>query len=348
LNNGTQFSPYQTFDKAASVAVSGQRILAAAGTYGGSDFTMPIPDGVTVDRSGTTGTVIFHPTASRSLVFAGSGVLSNVQVQGFYAPLAATAGTQTVTNVTSVTPQSSITVTGSANMTLNQCSINGTFTASGIPLIVADSTSTLHVNGGSYMGDPSSCSSSVLGTGIQGKDSSTVTIMNGSFSQYFNFAVEYRGNGSLTMQGTQVTFSCGYVVSFQNMQVGGTATLTNISLAGVILGGGSGALSVRGSTFTGAYALAIVTSASPLMTYDFGTAGSPGGNHFENTTSKGILIFGGAPIVDASGNTWVPNNQGSDAQGHYTVGLTSASPSVMGSSTSGRNMQVGGTAVVRL
>jgi hypothetical protein len=44
--------------------------------------------------------------------------------------------------------------------------------------------------------------------------------------------------------------------------------------------------------------------------------------------------------VDASGNTWVPNTQNSDAQGHYAVGTSL-------SGVSGRNVTLTATSTVR-
>jgi hypothetical protein len=54
---------------------------------------------------------------------------------------------------------------------------------------------------------------------------------------------------------------------------------------------------------------------------DFGTIASPGGNDFSGNTDDGVQIDGnfGARLITAVGNTWRPNVQGADAQGHYAV-----------------------------
>jgi hypothetical protein len=54
--------------------------------------------------------------------------------------------------------------------------------------------------------------------------------------------------------------------------------------------------------------------------YDLGTPADPGNNHFETTIYNAIFMRGSASTVNASGNTWVPNEQGADGAGHYAVG----------------------------
>lgn len=64
-------------------------------------------------------------------------------------------------------------------------------------------------------------------------------------------------------------------------------------------------------------------------TVDFGTAASPGNNSINSgQTVTGINIVNVNKLVNASGNTWVPNTQGASATGTYTVGsaVTTATP----------------------
>ena len=63
---------------------------------------------------------------------------------------------------------------------------------------------------------------------------------------------------------------------------------------------------------------------------DLGDASDPGGNTLEATT-RVLSIQGSAYDVSAVGNTWVPGEQGADAQGHYS------SPQTITGAISGRN-----------
>jgi Right handed beta helix region len=79
---------------------------------------------------------------------------------------------------------------------------------------------------------------------------------------------------------------------------------------------------VRGSTFTGNPDNQGVRIAGPSTgTYDFGTVADPGNNTFQNNNTTGLpqvyLAVGGMTLINAIGNTWMPNVGGADASGHY-------------------------------
>ena len=54
---------------------------------------------------------------------------------------------------------------------------------------------------------------------------------------------------------------------------------------------------------------------------DLGTSLDPGGNTVAGNAATGIHLgtFGGAPVINAIGNTWRASVQGADAGGHYSV-----------------------------
>ena len=58
---------------------------------------------------------------------------------------------------------------------------------------------------------------------------------------------------------------------------------------------------------------------------DLGTAADPGGNTFQNNTKYGLQsdVTGNGTAVPAVGNTWMPNVQGADANGHYATATVS-------------------------
>ena len=71
----------------------------------------------------------------------------------------------------------------------------------------------------------------------------------------------------------------------------------------------------------------VMTGAGPSTgSYDFGTVPSPGGNLFQSNSvpvagnTQGYFAVGGATLINAIGNTWMPSAGGADAAGHYAVG----------------------------
>jgi hypothetical protein len=91
---------------------------------------------------------------------------------------------------------------------------------------------------------------------------------------------------------------------------------------------GNAKVTVRGTHFIEIGGDAVSLS-SALASLDMGTATplEPGNNLFQsgaNTfTALRVTIVS---VVDASGNTWLPNVQGADAQGHYAVGTLQVGP----------------------
>jgi len=80
----------------------------------------------------------------------------------------------------------------------------------------------------------------------------------------------------------------------------------------------TGTLKMRGSTVSGN---GLGIDVFDFGVADFGTVADPGGNTFAGNTELNIDCDGnfGAGLVPAVGNTWQPNVQGADAQGHYAA-----------------------------
>jgi hypothetical protein len=76
---------------------------------------------------------------------------------------------------------------------------------------------------------------------------------------------------------------------------------------------------------------------SASSTIDLGTTADPGGNVFTGNGTSGLHIdgFGGAGTVNAVGNTWIANQQGADAGGHYSVPLAYAPVPKTGAASGG-------------
>lgn len=93
--------------------------------------------------------------------------------------------------------------------------------------------------------------------------------------------------------------------------------------AGIYLAMPSGSFRLRGSSVSGNVQHGVqidgsVTAGS--LTADLGKAADPGGNTFTGNGLAGLhSVAAPGQIVDAVGNTWIPNQQGADANGRYSV-----------------------------
>jgi hypothetical protein len=104
---------------------------------------------------------------------------------------------------------------------------------------------------------------------------------------------------------------------------GGTWSLTNVTLSGdsvFAIYVQADAMKLRGCTVTSNPMFGVYVFGG---TADFGTASSPGGNVFQGNGGVGVDLgaTSGTVTVPAIGNTWRPNVQGADAQGHYSAGI---------------------------
>ncbi|MEO8921889.1 MAG: DUF1565 domain-containing protein [Caldimonas sp.] len=78
---------------------------------------------------------------------------------------------------------------------------------------------------------------------------------------------------------------------------------------------------LRGSTVSNNAQDGVLFSQFENSAIDLGTTVDPGGNTFTGNGTTGLHIdaFGGPGTLNAVGNTWIANQQGADAGGHYSV-----------------------------
>jgi hypothetical protein len=147
-----------------------------------------------------------------------------------------------------------------------------------------------------------------------------------------NMKVNAIGGGAPV--GVSMTFQMtGGEVSnnpFTAVDVGdGTWTFTNVTFrqnGGAAVYLQNAHLVMRGCTITGNGNGIDVFDNS---TADLGTSLSPGNNTLQGNTNVGLLIdgaSGGATLVNAVGNTWNPDKQGADHNGHYSTTETVTTP----------------------
>ena len=158
-----------------------------------------------------------------------------------------------------------------------------------------------------------------------------------------------------------------------NIELDG-ATISGMVFEGILIGTG-GSLTAMASTFegNGDWAISTGISVEPAnvmirdsvftdnvpggvriksalnSSWDLGRGNDPGGNTFTGHIEGGVALDVGPAqdtlIVYASGNTWVPNVQGADENGHYSVVSGEANDVVSGY---GSNYSIDTWGVLRL
>lgn len=98
-------------------------------------------------------------------------------------------------------------------------------------------------------------------------------------------------------------------------------------------------VTLRGNTLDGGYTVCTADYTSIASQLDLGTAASPGNNILKKSGGgtaavNSFYVDAGAPVIQAVGNTWIANQQGADANGHYAAAL------VPGPVTTGPNYNV--------
>jgi hypothetical protein len=113
--------------------------------------------------------------------------------------------------------------------------------------------------------------------------------------------------------------------------VGGTVLITGCKFHDVVytalrLGGGNSVLklTMRDTDFHVGSMVnwgGIILDGKNSSVIDLGTLADPGGNTFVQTTATetALQLQPQAVTITAVGNTWTPNAEGADAQGHYSV-----------------------------
>jgi len=104
----------------------------------------------------------------------------------------------------------------------------------------------------------------------------------------------------------------------------------------------------RGTKFTNndatSTADSVILQTSLGSNLDFGTLADPGGNTFTDAnaahTALRLGVNGTAMKAKAVGNAWIPNEQGADAQGHYSAPAGAGQQLIVMNVGSGRNYQL--------
>ena len=154
---------------------------------------------------------------------------------------------------------------------------------------------------------------------------STITGSAGAAIQ--NFSTQGVGptitadGASLTNNGWGIFWNRDGSIDLRNSTISGSTSLA--FGAGLYLNMPSGSFKLRGSSVTGNVQYGVLidgTQSAGGPTADLGTAADPGGNTFTGNGLAGLRsVAATGQSVDAVGNTWIPNQQGADANGRYSL-----------------------------
>jgi hypothetical protein len=233
---------------------------------------------------------------------------------------------------------------GSASVTVQNKSVinnchateGAPFELEGTPTVIIDDSKITNTNGNAIeernTGGPS------------------VTLRNGAIIDGSASDAIVLVDGTITLNGATISNNKGAGVNLAS------AAATVNAINAVIQGNGTGIrgyndgpkISLRGTQVTGSTNDGLYLFANDGTSLDLGTASSPGGNTFagNNASDGGFANLNilstptTTPLVfSAISNTWDPNIQGADANGHFPSGTTfTASPA--SGQVNGRNVNL--------
>jgi Protein of unknown function (DUF1565) len=211
--------------------------------------------------------------------------------------------------------------------------------------LIGSSFSTLYAGGNAQLTVMDSTVNSNSSSAIR-VDGGTLNVKGGSLSAPQRSGIVATSNAAaiISVDGTRINADTGINQGKGSLQLN-NAQITAIAEAITTRSGAS--LKLRNSTLTttggSSNVIFIDTNgaATSIGTTDLGTAASPGGNTFKNTSIGSTISLvsistgtGTNATVDASGNTWLPSLQGADAAGKY------AAVDAVGPSAAGRNYYI--------
>jgi hypothetical protein len=309
---------------------------------------------------GSTGAVRFAGSSTQELAFAGSGAIRKITIDSFGTPVSAISGTQSIEAVIVTNPYGPVRLSGSAVASMKDTVISG---APGVGsdvracLARISGSAQLTMRGLSRITGSFRCdyaNEPPTSSALCASESSRVDMEDTQISgDIANAALFVEGATSMNLKNVAISFSTACygasstdIRGSANVSVSGgsygayfaVGVVENDGRPNVTIDGGTfadfgwwwrGYLKVRNATFSRHIS---VNAPVDGTTVDFGTSESPGKNHFQDGTSPNPEQFlvmnrgsSGTLSVDASGNFWIPNEQGTTASGRYAVGTTTTS-----------------------
>jgi hypothetical protein len=372
---GTADDPFATLMHAASVAMAGETIVFLDGTYE-ITATVTIPAGVALMAANTGAVTLTGNGALYNdlLSLSGDSHIEGLTLQSFgravfFGEGAAATGTLSIADSTFIDCSAiCVHLTGSSSASLSNVDvIDGA--GRGFRLD-QDAVATLDGVTMAMLGDTLIEQQGQSQLTIKNSD---LTIKPAAAFNYYCVAPNMNGVGSLTIEDSQLhgcdtairgsipesmtltrveisDMSFGIELGYGFGGLGGTIRITDsdfhdFTYHAMRIGSGSNEnhFEVRGTTFSNPAAAiwdCIQLDGGATSTVDFGTVDDPGGNTFlnGNAATTALRLTFQSVYVSAVGNTWIPSQQGADAQGKYAAaGGPGAKLEITAAVNTGRN-----------
>jgi hypothetical protein len=342
-DDGTAARPFKTIRRALSAMVAGQTLHLRAGEYAtaaGDTLDQQLPDGITLQGLPVgASAAVLRANARESLTALGSVTIRDVVLEDFVVPLAAGEGQQLLERVVVRNSRGALLVTGTAQLTCQHCTFDNAQLSNRDWMIFARGASVLQLNATDIIGGPGDCVRGHTLVAVTDHASAALDQVKLAGSASNLFGVDSRR--ALTIRRTTINSPCeGYAAVISGQWQGepeSSVLIENSNFRpGLWIANRFKSFRVRGSVFEGRpWGLAF---AGERVYADVGRppaggdAGEPGGNVIRGEGQRaGLMVNGQHTQIDASGNTWIPNVQGADANGHYPAGTTFTNASAAGS-----------------
>jgi hypothetical protein len=340
-NPGTFEHPFKSFRRAMLAAQDGQIVNFNTGIYGEpteDDFREQIPDGVALRKLRNSERVVFKAMGNTSsLIFAGSGRLSDINLEGFQDPIKATAGRQFLVNVSVYSSKGTIVLARDAEMDCDGCSFYGNPQRG--PLLKLEGAAKLHWNVGAVVNDREDCTEDA-GAGIPHAitlhDSASLFATQLSIWGRFGAGIYHDGSGTIQLTRAAIgpgCFNSGLIANppFSHQQRARLSFEDRSVFYGSVTVDARG-VRARNSFFLGRHGLTLAGRRNGID--DLGNELDPGRNTFSNLFEDfmtdqevGLIVMSGAgdpdggngtvDVIEARGNTWVGGAQGAEPDGTY-------------------------------
>jgi hypothetical protein len=319
-NSGAFEKPLKTIKKALEVATSGQTIILFEGTYNaasGQSFGYTVRGGVNIKAN--SGRVLIEGSAtSTGFYLAGAVSMKSLTLKGFS---------------TAISSSTDASITFS-DMKFEAATV-GSFTA----ISYDGGSGSLEITDTEFNGK---FGSAVFIRGKAGGTRPKLTMQNTQSINGGQLLATNTANvvlNQITAKGDGSSFGV-YMYAETTLQITGS-NFSNFN-GTLALRGVNNQLKLRDSRFDDVRF--VVTADYDFTEIDLGTTGNPGQNTFTNIKNHALSISNNfltrTRTIEAVGNIWVPNVQGSNANGQYASQLVCNDDATY---TAGGNYEINGS-----
>jgi hypothetical protein len=344
--DGARARPLKTFARAMRAAVDGQIVSFAPGVYrvdaypdAGPATAGVVPAGITLrTQRNVSDRAVLDGGGEHSLTFLGGATVEDMDLVDFVAPVVASVGEQTLTNVGISHADSPVTLVAQAHLICDGCRFEGEPVRL-LTLMTVSGTATATLKRSTLLTESDDCHLPMTAL-IDVGGSANLVLDDAQLSGAFYTGVLLRTRGSARIRSSKIEDGCGSK-SLQSRHEPAGPTPTNVEIEDSEFWGSaefeSGMQRVRARRSIFHHSFSISWPVGGV--YDLGMPARDGGADPGGNTIQQLLFIGAGLTIFASGNQWHPNAQGSDGAGHFPEGrVLTVAP---GESVNGENFLMG-------